>query len=73
MRFKKTTGRHLKGPFGQSKKAPGRDLHLHSGEKEYLTCRGADRQRWFPINESLQKEFLQLGGSNWDLELRFPF
>jgi LDH2 family malate/lactate/ureidoglycolate dehydrogenase len=68
--FKKTTGDILRA-LRASKKAPGRDRIYTAGEKEYLTCLERTANG-VPINESLQKEFLQLV-EELDLDYDFPF
>lgn len=69
--FKKTTGDILRA-LRNSKKAPGHERIYTAGEKEYLTWLYR-KDKGVPINESLQKEILQikkeLGLNNY----QFPF
>ncbi|NLB89442.1 MAG: Ldh family oxidoreductase [Syntrophomonadaceae bacterium] len=69
--FKKTTGDILRA-LRNSKKAPGHDRIYTAGEKEYLTW--LDRKdKGVPVNESLQKEILQMKKELDLIQYQFPF
>lgn len=69
--FKKTTGDILRG-LRASRKTPGHDRIYTAGEKEYLTSLEREK-KGIPLNESLQRELLQLREECGLEKHRFPF
>ncbi len=69
--FKKTTGDILRA-LRASKKAPGRDHIYTAGEKEHLTWMER-RGSGVPLNEAVQREFVQVRDELGLTQYRFPF
>ncbi|HHU63629.1 MAG TPA: Ldh family oxidoreductase [Clostridiales bacterium] len=69
--FKKTAGDILRA-LRQSRKMPGHDRIYTAGEKEYLAWLER-KDKGVPINETIQKQLIQLREEYGLKEYRFPF
>jgi len=70
-RFKKIAGNILR-ELRASKKMPGHDRIYTAGEKEYL--KGLERKdKGVPLNEALQKQFIQVRDELGLTQYKFPF